>query len=114
VRNQLICVSDGAPQRPISGTINVLAAIVPSIILYEGIPTSLTQINWLRTIIPSTIPVHPNSIILIKRTRKRVMQKFNAIQQLVEHFANEQRLEFVLGIPIIPNQFVAHLFLDDT
>jgi hypothetical protein len=42
---------------------------------------SLTQINWLRTIIPSTIPVHPNSIILIKRTRKRVMQKFNAIQQ---------------------------------
>jgi hypothetical protein len=29
VRNQLICVSDGAPQRPISGTINVLAAIVP-------------------------------------------------------------------------------------
>jgi hypothetical protein len=24
------------------------------------------------------------------------MQKFNAIQQLVENFANEQRLEFVL------------------
>jgi hypothetical protein len=35
---RLICVSDGAPQRPISGTINVLAAIVPSIILFEGIP----------------------------------------------------------------------------
>jgi hypothetical protein len=46
-------------------------------------------------IIIATIPVHPNSIILIKRTRKRVMQKFNAIQQLVENFANEQRLEFV-------------------
>jgi hypothetical protein len=38
VRNQFICVSDGAPQRPISGTFNVLAAIVPSIILFEGIP----------------------------------------------------------------------------
>jgi len=34
------------------------------------------------------------------------MQKFNAIQQLVEHFANKQKLEFVLhddnSLPSIP------------
>jgi capsular polysaccharide biosynthesis protein len=36
------------------------------------------------------------------------MQKFNVIQQLVENFANEQRLEFVLhddsSLPSIPEQ----------
>jgi hypothetical protein len=55
VRNQLICVSDGAPQRPISGTINVLAAIVPSIILFEGIP-----------IIPNQFVAHLNNLKLRK------------------------------------------------
>ena len=92
--------------RIIEGTIAANTLIVPEMGRC-GAP-SLTQINWLRTIIPSTIPVHPNSIILIKRTRKRVMQKFNAIQQLVENFANEHRLEFVLhddsSLPSIPEQ----------
>jgi len=67
---------------------------------------SLTQINWLRTIIPSTIPLHPNSSISIKRTRKCMTQKCNAIQQLVTTFVNEQKLEFVLhddsSLPSIP------------
>jgi hypothetical protein len=39
---------------------------------------------------------NPNSIILIKRNHKRVMQNFDAIQKIVENFANELKLEFVL------------------
>lgn len=92
--------------RIIDGTIAAKTLIVPEMGRC-GAP-SLTQINWLRTIIPSTIPQHPNSIILIKRTRSRVMSTFNAIHQLVENFANEQRLEFVLhddsSLPSIPEQ----------
>ena len=92
--------------RIIEGTIAANTLIVPQMGRC-GAP-SRGHLNWLRTIIPSRIPPNPNSIILIKRTHKRVMQNFDAIQKIVENFANELKLEFVLhddsSLPSIPGQ----------
>jgi hypothetical protein len=70
--------------RIIEGTIAANTLNVPEIGRCGAL--SLTQINWLRTIIPSTIPLHPNCSISIKRTRKRMTQKlmpFNNLLQLL-------------------------------
>ncbi|CAC5416223.1 unnamed protein product [Mytilus coruscus] len=58
---------------------------------------SMEQIQWLRnTILPN---VHRNirsSVLLIKRTKSRVMPYFDKIQLLVENFAKQAKLDFLL------------------
>lgn len=58
---------------------------------------SMEQIQWLRnTILPNVHRTIRNSILLIKRTKSRVMPYFNKIQLLVENFAKQANLDFIL------------------
>ncbi|XP_052088010.1 uncharacterized protein LOC127725190 [Mytilus californianus] len=80
--------------RVIHGTISADTLIVPQMAKC-GSP-SLDQLQWLRKSIPLKIPLNKQSILLIKRTRKRMMPNFDEIQSLVEKFAKEVDLDFVL------------------
>ncbi|VDI67483.1 Hypothetical predicted protein [Mytilus galloprovincialis] len=80
----------------IDGTILADTLFVPEVGLC-GRP-SMEQIQWLRnTILPN---VHRtsirNSVLLIKRTKRRVMPNFNKIQILVENFAKQANLDFIV------------------
>ncbi|CAC5404381.1 unnamed protein product [Mytilus coruscus] len=80
--------------RVIHGTISADTLIVPQMAKC-GSP-SLDQLQWLRKSIPLKVSLNKHSILLIKRTRKRVMPNFDEIQSLVEKFAKEVNLDFVL------------------
>ena len=80
--------------RIISGTISARRMVVPEIGRC-GTP-SLAHLQWLKTQIPVKIPIHPNDIVLIKRTKYRVMQDFHLVQELVETFARKHGFHFVL------------------
>lgn len=85
----------GIPKsRIISGTISARRMLVPEIGRC-GTP-SLAHLQWLKTQIPVKIPIHPNDIVLIKRTKYRVMQNFHLVQELVETFARKHGFHFVL------------------
>ncbi|CAC5416228.1 unnamed protein product [Mytilus coruscus] len=58
---------------------------------------SMEKIQWFRkTILPNVHRNIRNSVLLIKRTKSRVMPYFDKIQLLVENFAKQAKLDFNL------------------